>query len=274
MRYAYDPLTFRLQRICSEKFTRSGNTYTPTGGVQQDLAYQYDLGGNIIGIRDKAPANGSAEGPGDLLKQFSYDPLKRLLTATGRESTAPSALPLWDAGVRAHDYTATNTYTRTYTYDKMGNVLQEQHTADGNPANSFTKQFNYHPTGAHNRLESFVAGGYTFPFTYDAVGNQLTEVTSRKHYWDHADRLKYFMVQPGSSGSAPSVWAHYFYDSSGTRIKKIVSKLVGGNILQEVTVYIEGVLEETYVQAGGTIAPDRHTPLPSGLPSPRRNCPK
>ncbi len=112
------------RRIRSEKFTRSGNTYTATGGVQQDLGYQYDLGGNIIGIRDKAPANYSAEGPGDLLKQFSYDPLKRLLTATGRESTAPSALPLWDAGVRAHDYTATNTYTRAYTYDKMGNVLQ------------------------------------------------------------------------------------------------------------------------------------------------------
>ncbi|MBS1940977.1 MAG: hypothetical protein JST38_08885 [Bacteroidetes bacterium] len=240
-------------RIRSEKFTRSGNIYTPTGGVQQDLAYQYDLGGNIIGIRDKAPANHSSEGPGDLLKQFSYDPLKRLLTATGRESTAPSALPLWDAGVRAHDHTATNTYTRTYTYDKVGNVLQEQHTADGHPANSFTKQFNYHPTGAHNRLESYEMGALTFPLTYDANGNQLKETTSRFHQWDHADQLKYFMVQAG--GAPPSVWAHYFYDTAGTRVKKVVSK--PGGIL-EVTVYIDGFFEETYVQTGGVIDPDRH----------------
>ncbi|MEZ4789479.1 MAG: hypothetical protein R2811_05620 [Flavobacteriales bacterium] len=28
--------------------------YTPDGGVQQDVAYSYDLWGNIIGMRDKA----------------------------------------------------------------------------------------------------------------------------------------------------------------------------------------------------------------------------
>ncbi|HMN07028.1 MAG TPA: RHS repeat-associated core domain-containing protein [Flavobacteriales bacterium] len=256
-RYAYDPLNFRLLRIRSEKFTMGSPVmYVPNGGVQQDLGYRYDLVGNIIGIRDKAPANHSAEGPGDLLKLFAYDPLKRLLTATGRESTAPSALPLWDAGIRAHDHTATNTYTRAYTYDKVGNVLQEQHTADGHAANSFTKTFNYHPAGNDNRLVSYEVGGLTFPLTCDANGNQLKETTSRFHQWDHADLLKYFMVQ--AAGQIPSVWAHYFYDAAGTRVKKIVSKQVGGNLLQEVTVYIDGVFEETYVQTNGNIDPNRH----------------
>ena len=256
-RYAYDPLNFRLLRIRSEKFTMGSPVmYVPNGGVQQDLGYRYDLVGNIIGIRDKAPANGSAQGPGDLLKQFEYDPLKRLLTATGRESTAPASYPTWDAGVRGHDHTATNTYTRAYTYDKVGNVLEEQHTADGHPANSFTKTFNYHPTGADNRLVSYEVGGLTFPLTYDANGNQLKETTSRFHYWDHADLLRYFEVRAGTG--APSVWAHYFYDSAGTRVKKMVSKLVGGGIMHEVTVYIDGVFEETYVQTNGTIDPGRH----------------
>jgi hypothetical protein len=60
-RYAYDPVTYRLQRIKSEKYTQSGETYTPDGHVQQDLGYLYDLVGNIIGMRDKAPATGSAK---------------------------------------------------------------------------------------------------------------------------------------------------------------------------------------------------------------------
>ncbi|HRF80624.1 MAG TPA: hypothetical protein PL070_11115, partial [Flavobacteriales bacterium] len=208
-RYTYDPLNFRLLRIRSEKFdlTSVSHPLIPDGGVQQDLAYQYDLGGNIIGIRDKAPASGSVQGPGDLLKEFSYDPLKRLLTATGRESTAPSALPTWDAGLRAHDHTATNTYTRAYSYDKVGNVLQEQHTADGHGANSFTKEFNYHATGDHNRLLSYEVGATTFALEYDANGNLLKETTSRYHQWDHSDQLKYCMVRAGSS-VPPSLWAH------------------------------------------------------------------
>ncbi|MBS1581381.1 MAG: VCBS repeat-containing protein, partial [Bacteroidetes bacterium] len=260
-RYTYDPLTFRLLRIRSEKFDPASPDHPliPNGGVQQDLGYQYDLGGNIIGIRDKAPANGSAQGPGDLLKQFTYDPLRRLLSATGRESTAPSALPQWDANVRGHDHTATNTYTRAYTYDQVGNVLKEQHTADGHPANSFTKTFTYHPTNAHNRLVDYRVGGYTFDLLYDANGNLVQEINSRHHQWGHADQLKYFMVRAGSSGP-PSVYTHYLYGASGDRVKKVVNKPAsGGGVLQEVTIYIDGVFEETYVRPlAADIDPDRH----------------
>ncbi|MEZ4791646.1 MAG: RHS repeat-associated core domain-containing protein, partial [Flavobacteriales bacterium] len=257
-RYAYDPLNFRLVRLRSERFTTSSPLhYTPDGGVQQDVANSYDLGGNIIGMRDKAPATSNVKGPGDLLKEFGYDPLKRLLTATGRESTAPSGLPDFGPGVRAHDHTATNTYTRAYSYDKVGNVLQVQHTADGHAGNSYTKDFNYHATGDHNRLLSYEVGSTTFVLEYDANGNLLKEITSRYFQWDHSDQLKYFMVRAGSSGP-PSVWAHYFYDGGGTRLKKIVSKVVGSSIRQEVTVYIDGVYEETYVTNDGTVDTDRH----------------
>lgn len=56
----------------------------------------------------------------------------------------------------------------------------------------------------------------------------------------------------------PTVWAHYFYDAAGTRLKKIVSKVGGGGIKREVTVYIDGVYEETYVTNGGTLDPNKH----------------
>ena len=51
-RYAYDPQTFRLVRLRTERFTLSGpHTYRPSGGLLQDFAYDYDLVGNIIEIR-------------------------------------------------------------------------------------------------------------------------------------------------------------------------------------------------------------------------------
>jgi YD repeat-containing protein len=251
-RYAYDPLTYRLMRSRSEAYTEADDEYTPDGNVQQDLAYLYDLAGNIIGIRDKAPANTSAEGPGNLLKQFAYDPLNRLLSATGRESTQAPVLPEWDTSIRNHDHTATNTYTRAYQFDKLGNVLQEQHTADGNSSNSFTKTFQYHATQAHNKLLSFTVGGNTYDQSYDANGNLTGDDTSRVYAWGYDDKLRFFSLVPGPSSSKI---AHYLYDASGTRIKKVVNKPSGK---QEVTVYIDGVYEHTYTKDGGTLDTTRN----------------
>ena len=251
-RYAYDPINYRLLRIRSEKYSELDHTYSPDGGVQQDLGYSYDLNGNIIGIRDKAPATTSAEGPGDLLKQFEYDPLNRLLSATGRESTQAAILPTWDAGVRTHDHTATNAYNRTYQFDKLGNVLQLQHTAEGNSSNSFTKTFQYHATQEHNKLLSFTVGGETYAYAYDANGNLLTENLDRHHEWSYDDKLKLFKID---AGGGPSKWAHYQYDTAGTRVKKVVNKTGG---IQEVTICIDGVFEECYVKESGTINTDKH----------------
>jgi YD repeat-containing protein len=251
-RYAYDDKNYRLLRISSEKYEEDDGTYTPDGGVQQDLGYLYDLVGNIVGIRDKAPANSSAEGPGSLLKQFAYDPLNRLLSATGRESTQAAILPTWDVGVRNHDHTATNAYTRTYDFDKLGNVLKEQHTADDNPSHSFTKTFQYHATQEHNKLLSFAVGGNTYTQAYDANGNLITENTERHHQWGYDDRLKLFKIDAGGGASK---WAHYQYDSGGQRLKKVVN--VGGGT-QHVTVYIDGVFEHSYTKVSGALDTDRN----------------
>ena len=49
-RYAYDPHTFRLVRLRSERYTQPDDfTYHPTGEALQDFGYEYDLAGNILG---------------------------------------------------------------------------------------------------------------------------------------------------------------------------------------------------------------------------------
>ena len=62
-RYAYDPQTFRLARLCTERFSNAEELiYRPNGGLLQDFAYEYDLVGNITGITDRTPGSGVRTG--------------------------------------------------------------------------------------------------------------------------------------------------------------------------------------------------------------------
>ena len=92
-RYAYDEHTFRLTRLRTEGFTHSmdaaanSETWSGNGQCAQDFSYSYDLAGNITHIDERTPNCGIANSPDGrdrLLRQFSYDPIYRLLSATGR----------------------------------------------------------------------------------------------------------------------------------------------------------------------------------------------
>ena len=48
-RYAYDPHTFRLKRLRSERYSKPDDlSYRPSGEALQDFGYDYDLVGNIL----------------------------------------------------------------------------------------------------------------------------------------------------------------------------------------------------------------------------------
>jgi len=84
--YEYERETFRLSRLRS---TRSSDN-----AVLQDLQYHYDPVGNITNIRDDAQstiffANQLIEPHAS----YYYDPLYRLIKATGREHIAQSSQP-------------------------------------------------------------------------------------------------------------------------------------------------------------------------------------
>ena len=252
-RYTYDALTFRLARTRSEKYLRSGLSYTPDSGLRQDLAYTYDLEGSVLSQRDRAHANNTAQGPGNLLREFTHDPLRRLLSATGRESSNVYAQPSWDLNIRPQDHTATNLYTRSYEYDKIGNIQNLTHVAAGHANQNFVRNYNY-DSPADNRLSSFTVDSNSFANTYDSCGNLTKEGSTRYFTWSHNDKPVTFSNQAGSSD--PTVYTNYFYNSAGERVKKITRK---GQKL-EVTVYVDGGLFElTYIKpTGTTIDPDRH----------------
>ena len=91
-----------------------------------------------------------------------------------------------------------------------------------------------------NRLTHVGDNNPTIPqsHVFDANGNLIRETTSRHCEWDQADRMRVYRTQ--TDGAEPSVHAHYLYDASGQRVKKLVRKQ-GGQV--EVTVYIDGIFE-------------------------------
>jgi hypothetical protein len=290
-RCAYDPLTFQLARVRTERFTRAGPDYQPTGPPTEDLLYGYDLAGNIVEIQDRTPGSGVNGNPaaagvqdpvlarllasGDaLLRDYSYDPLYRLTSATGRECSDIAVPRPWTDDSRcgynsgrfgtlnqANARFMTTPYAETYAYDAVGDLVS---VARQTSAVRWTRNFGFGgltPQDWHNawithlntgstwasppttRLTQFgntpAAGGAMY--AYDPDGNLAGIATSRHLDWDHAGRLIACRTQAGSS--APSAATNYLYDSTGARIKKVT---VRGPVTESI-VYI-GQLFEYFTQ--------------------------
>ena len=236
-RYAYDDKTFRLVRLRTEKYTKlDKNTYRPGNPVLQDFVYTYDLAGNILLIKDRTPSSGipnTVIGINKLDRTFTYDPLYRLLSATGRESDLQPQSAPWIDSPQAQDPTKTRAYQQTYTYDAGSNMTRLHHEST---SVIFNRDFTFVP-GA-NRLANVTDTGVTRAYAYDVNGNLIRENTERNFEWDHSDRMRVYRNQ--IPNTAPSLHTQYLYNSGGQRVKKLVR--TGANDYF-VTTYIDGIFE-------------------------------
>ena len=294
-RHAYDPRTAHLVRLRTELCTSTGTlAYQRRGEPLQDFAYTNDLAGNVVSIVDQTPGCGvrnntdAARFPelgvplsaGDaLVRTFDYDPLYRLISATGREANSiPTARRPWDdqprdgfdwggPGTPAPDTARdrTRTYRETYAYDAANNMVTMGHgtwtrqfgmsgytpqawAQAWQPYVDHTAQWPVVPT---NQLTHVGDDDPTAPQThfFDENGNLVRENAERHFAWDAADRLIAFATRAGAGPA--SVEACYLYDSAGDRVKKIVRR--GAAI--ETTVYVDRIFEHHVVdgEANNTV---------------------
>lgn len=263
-RYAYDEKTYRLVRMRTEYYTKLNDfTYLPdTTQVRnkplQDFAYKYDLAGNILKIHDRTPGCGVQNHKSDQLdREFTYDPLYRLLNATGRQcDKLPSETPgqPWNAGSSLENMAQTIEYFEEYEYDPAGNIQSLIHSAGPTGhTRIFTRNFSLIPDSNHipvnNRLDKMTINGRTYySYDYDNNGNLIKETNLRHFEWDYLDRMRVYRCQ--RDGDEPSSYVHCLYDSQGNRVKKLIRNQ-GAPV--EVTVYIDGVFEHClHLDSDGT----------------------
>ncbi len=243
-RYAYDENTFRLKRMRAWAYEEPVGTTHEYAEINSsnwndkiDYAYTYDLVGNILSQRIVVPE--------DLTRNFEYDPLYRLISATGRECDIPLSTPPWDTVSRCHSYNDVRAYKREYSYDEMGNIEELKHIDVDHGTNGFTRRYNYQ-TG-NNLLDDFDNGNDPTPtvhasYTYDDNGNQIKTNTERNFTWNHQNQMVTYFNQV-NDGDEPTVYSIYLYDYTGQRVKKWIRKQGDLNL---VTNYIADDYEHLY----------------------------
>ena len=189
----------------------------------------------------------------------TYDPLYRLVTATGRESAIDDQdpVPSWVTSGSGFgptpppSGTAARNYVQQIAYDPVGNLSSVQHFVPGQSSASWTRSYSY-PAGS-NRLSSDTVGGATSGHGYDSAGN----MSSMPHLpgtggtaglqWNWANQLE----QTYSSSSAA---ARYAYGGDGQRVVKRFGSLSGSVLTpSKVTVYLPGGFEITGSFSGGAL---------------------
>lgn len=273
--YAYDPDTFRLTNLYTRRGVEPGSPQSPSSGVArglQNLSYTYDPAGNVTHIQDDAQQttfmrNQRVEPSND----YAYDALYRLIQASGREHLGqrapgdprtPTPPDAFDASHTRLDHPgdgqAMGRYVERYAYDAVGNVLKVQHRGSDPAQQGWTRRYDYDetsqidPGGRSNRLTSTRVGhGATTvveAYQHDVHGSMLRMPhlgggqPGPNLHWAYNDQLH--RADLGGGGTA-----HYAYDASGQRVRKVVAKN-NGNLVEE-RIYLGGI--EVFRQHAGPI---------------------
>ncbi|WLH34489.1 toxin [Pseudomonas sp. FP2196] len=201
--WTYDPADGRLHTQSSRK---------DGSAVLQNLEYFYDSVGNITRIEDHAfqPryfANQLINGHRD----FTYDSLYRLTSATGYDDAPPPDIPgLPQPG----DPNNRLNYTQTYRYDDGGNLIERCHVRAGN--NSTRQMF---IDLKSNRGVRWKTGDEPpdFDELFDSHGNQKSMHPGKPLTWNARDELESVtLIQRENDRSDAE---HYRY-SQGMRVFK------------------------------------------------------
>lgn len=236
--YSYEPETQRLIGIKTER---------PTGHalgakVLQDLRYEYDPVGNVLKINNDAEETRFWRNQKVVPENtYTYDSLYQLVKATGREmanagqqnSHLPSAIIPFSS-----DSSAYTNYTRTYTYDKAGNLTKVNHSA---PATSNNYTTTLTVSDSSNRsVQSTLTEHASDVDGFFTVGGQQNQLQLGQYLiWTPRNELLKVtpVVRDGDVDDVES----YRYDAGSQRLLK-VSKQKAANSVQTLrALYLPGV---------------------------------
>jgi RHS repeat-associated protein len=225
-RYDYEPLTSRLSR---HRVSRA------SGEALRDRNYEYDPAGNVVYMYDSAqPVVFNSNQQIEPAYRYTYDALYQLISAEGREHVGTSACdyrnvtgkhgPVQTPRQPISNGQALRNYREDYAYDLRGNVIRVTHSARNG---SWTRSQTYDTSAAvpTNRLagsDAGCTGESTFSYSHDKRGNVLSAPHLSSLSWDALGNL--VSVDINRVTNSVRDLAHYTYDGSGTRVRKVVTR--------------------------------------------------
>jgi RHS repeat-associated protein len=245
--YAYDNKTFRLVRLNTRRpqdRERFAAQIFADAALVQDLHYVYDPAGNITDIADRSLRTVFHDNCRvDPVCNYTYDPLYRLIEATGRENKAQSGFRFEPPNDDYRDYPfvganqlgdllALRNFEERYEYDPVGNFLRLIHRAENG---NWTRRYAYgeESTIEHGRMSNRLSRTHLEakdnpvlePYLYDAHGNIIQMPHLPAMLWDFMDRLAASVRQVVNTGAPETTF--YVYDSGGQRARKVTETRSG-----------------------------------------------
>lgn len=247
-RYEYDPKTQLLRRHLTER--PKGHPQEPL--IISDLHYRYDPVGNIISLEDQGAdptwhANRQAIG----LREYTYDTLYRLASATGRERTLVARY----YGAEASSGSVWAPYSEHYTYDDGNNLTTIRHVGG---AGNRTRELQV--SEGSNR--AVVKGHSLTPETgFLAGGLQKQLADGRVLQWLADNQLG--KVTPVSRVDGDDDSERYHYADGGTRTRKVHTVQVSTAMQTTITTYAGGC-EVRQRWLAGKSDPQKHIVITEG----------
>ncbi|WP_029869441.1 RHS repeat-associated core domain-containing protein, partial [Yersinia pestis] len=167
---------------------------------------------------------------------YRYDALYQLIEATGREADTNgiqnSQLP---ALASLNDSNQFVNYTRSYHYDRAGNLLKIQHTG----ASQYSTHITVSDSSNHGIQQQEGITARDIRSQFDAAGNQQQLQPGQPLRWNSRNQLQQVEPVPRNDGISDS--ESYLYDGSGRRVAKISLHKTHNAIQTRSVIYLAGL---------------------------------
>jgi len=236
--YNYEPRTQRLASITTQRPASH-----PSGArVLQDLRYEYDPVDNVLGISNQAEETRFWRNRKVVPENtYRYDSLYQLASATGREMAnagqQSSSLPPATVPLPADSSTFTP-YTRTYTYDRGGNLTRIRHSAPAT-GNNYTTDMTVSDRSNRAVASALSEDPVQVETHFAAGGMQLHLQPGQVLNWTVRKELA--KVTPVERDGAADDRECYRYDGGSQRILKVSTRQNGDSTQTRRTLYLPGL---------------------------------
>ena len=273
----YDLETFRLVRLTTARAAgRNGlaSALFKDPDLVQDLRCTFDPTGNVTQVADLAQQTVFHQNHRvDPVCDYTYDPLYRLIEATGRENVGQSAFQSSASGnnrdypfvgaAALGDLHALRNFTERYDYDAVGNILSMTHLSGRHGgwsrAYAYQEPSQIDTAAVSNRLSwtslQAGAGAQVYAYRYDAHGNisQMPHLPLMR--WDFKDQLAATSSQAAEAEARETTF--YIYDAAGRRARVVTQRANG--VRRRERYYLGGFEIYRKYRADGELAAERQT---------------